>query len=93
MTNIDIIDKLKGKRIIEKAEFIKLITTIDKDEEEYLYAEARKEREKHYGKDVYLRGLIELSPRDINSAMPVDRGTVMITIINVFLRACVKYVS
>ena len=30
-------------------------------EEEILYAAARKIREQHYGKDVYLRGLIEFT--------------------------------
>ena len=37
-----------------------------------------------------LSGLMELRPREIRSAIPVESGTVMITMINVFLTACRK---
>jgi biotin synthase len=38
-----------------------IITTNDKDEIEALFAKARKVREEHYGKSVYIRGLIEFT--------------------------------
>lgn len=38
-----------------------MLTTLSRDDREYLFATARKVRERVYGKDVYVRGLIEFS--------------------------------
>ena len=61
MTNIELVDKLKENRILAREEFIQLLTTLSGLDEEYLYQEARKVREEIYGKEVFLRGLIEFS--------------------------------
>ncbi len=56
-----IIDKLVDKRLLLKEEFIALIKNRNVKLTEYLFSKARQVREKNYGKDVYIRGLIELS--------------------------------
>jgi biotin synthase len=43
------------------SEILHIIETEDSEEIESLYAQARKTREKHYGKGVYFRGLIEFT--------------------------------
>lgn len=54
-----LIDKLYNEHILEKEEFIQLISNCA--EEEYLFEKSREIRHKIYGKDVYIRGLIEVS--------------------------------
>lgn len=61
MTNKELTDKLKETSILSKDEFRQLTGSMNKDDEEYLYAAAREVKEKYYGKDVFLRGLIEFS--------------------------------
>ena len=56
-----IIDKLVLNRDLSDEEFEKLILCEDKETIEYLAAKAREVREKIYGKEVYLRGLIEFT--------------------------------
>jgi biotin synthase len=43
------------------AELLRLIRSDDREEQEALFAEARRTRERHYGKTVYFRGLIEFT--------------------------------
>jgi len=43
------------------SDILQIINTEDKDEIESLFARARKVRETHYGKSVYLRGLMEIT--------------------------------
>ncbi|HON21342.1 MAG TPA: [FeFe] hydrogenase H-cluster radical SAM maturase HydE, partial [Bacteroidales bacterium] len=57
----NLIDKLVSKRLLSKEEFVVLIEKRNADVAEYLFRQARQVREKNYGKDVYIRGLIELS--------------------------------
>ena len=57
----DIIDKLVKTRDLTDEEFEKLILCEDKETTEYLASKAREVREAVYGKDVYLRGLIEFT--------------------------------
>lgn len=54
-----LIDKLYAEHTLSKDEFIQLISSCA--EEEYLFEKARCVRHKIYGKDVYIRGLIEIS--------------------------------
>lgn len=61
MNNKELIIELKENRILGKDDFKQLLTTLAKDEEEFLYETARKVREDIYGKDVYIRGLIEFT--------------------------------
>ena len=57
----NIIDKLKSTCDLTDWEFKLLLGELGDDDTEYLYAAAREVREREYGKDVYLRGLIEFS--------------------------------
>ena len=57
----DIIDKLVKTRDLTDEEFEKLILCEDKETTEYLASKAREVREAVYGKEVYLRGLIEFT--------------------------------
>ena len=57
----DIIDRLVKERDLTDEEFEKLILCEDKETTEYLASKAREVREAVYGKEVYLRGLIEFT--------------------------------
>ena len=46
---------------LSDSELLRLIQTEDADEIEALFSQSRKVREEHYGKDVYFRGLIEIT--------------------------------
>lgn len=61
MNNKENIEKLYTSGDLPDAGLISLLTTMDKEDEEYIYSYAREVREKYYGKEVYLRGLIEFS--------------------------------
>ena len=54
-------DKLAKTQDLSDEEFLEVITCPDTDLSEILAERARSVREKYYGKDVYLRGLIEYS--------------------------------
>lgn len=55
----DLIDKLIKVRELSKDEWIELIDNIE--DTEYLFEKAREIRHRIYGKDIYIRGLIEIS--------------------------------
>lgn len=57
----DLVDKLLKNRILTKEEFIQLISGRTPELSQYLFENARRVREKIYGKDIYIRGLIELT--------------------------------
>ncbi len=57
----DLIDKLKYTQHLTYEEWSELITKHTRENSEYLFSLARAEREKYYGKEVYIRGLIEFS--------------------------------
>ncbi|MCR5778548.1 MAG: [FeFe] hydrogenase H-cluster radical SAM maturase HydE [Lachnospiraceae bacterium] len=61
MNNRELIEKLKTEGILEREEFKCLLGEMSSEDKEVLYSCAREIREKHYGKDVYLRGLIEFT--------------------------------
>lgn len=61
MNNKEIIEKLYNTENLPDEAFISLLTTMDKEDEELIYSYAREVRERYYGKEVYLRGLIEFS--------------------------------
>lgn len=56
-----IIDKLAQEHSLSVPEYIRLLTDISKDDMEYLAMRAQEVRKRHYGNDVYIRGLIEIS--------------------------------
>ena len=61
MNNKENIEKLYTSGNLPDDGLISLITIMDKEDEELIYSYAREVREKYYGKEVYLRGLIEFS--------------------------------
>ncbi|WP_312699867.1 [FeFe] hydrogenase H-cluster radical SAM maturase HydE [Sedimentibacter sp.] len=56
-----LIDKLEKNRILTKEEFMYLIENRTPETAEYLFERARAVRQKYYGRDIYLRGLIEFT--------------------------------
>lgn len=57
----ELIDRLAEKRHLEKEEWVALLTKPGGETREYAAAKAREVREIHYGRSVYIRGLIEIS--------------------------------
>ena len=57
----EIVDKLRDAQSLQKTEWIRLIEGRTPNLAEYLFGQARIVREKYYGKDVYIRGLIEFT--------------------------------
>ena len=58
---ITLIDKLKKERALSAKEWAVLIKNRSPKLSEYLFSLAREEQERCYGKDIFLRGLIEFS--------------------------------
>lgn len=56
-----LIDRLEAEHVLSKAEFIDLIDGRTPELSEYLFEKARRIRQEYYGRDVYLRGLIEFT--------------------------------
>ena len=56
-----LVDTLKKSRTLSREEFEALLTTGDKETEDYLFSHARDTATENFGKEVYLRGLIEFS--------------------------------
>ena len=56
-----LIDKLACTHALSKEEWIQLIQGRDSEVSEYLFSLARRTREKYYGDDIYIRGLIEFT--------------------------------
>lgn len=61
ISNSEWIERLAGERDLPDGGFQQLIETITTEECEFLFSKAREVRERVYGKDVYVRGLIEFS--------------------------------
>lgn len=61
MDNIKLIEKLRKNSELSKEEFKQLLTSMTKEDEAFLYKNAREVREEFYGKAVYVRGLIEFT--------------------------------
>ena len=57
----ELIDKLERDRILSPEEFAEIIREHTPENDEYLFEKARAIREKHYGKAVYMRGLVEFT--------------------------------
>lgn len=56
-----LIDKLATEHKLFKEEYITLLNECGAEEAAYLAKKGRAEKEKHYGNNVYIRGLIEIS--------------------------------
>ena len=61
MDNLQRIDTLRQESFLDEAELKTLLTTISDDEEQYLYRNAREVCDIIYGKNIYVRGLVEFS--------------------------------
>ena len=57
----DLIIKLEKEQTLTKAEWVRLIDGRTPETAEFLFERAREIRQQHYGKDVYIRGLIEFT--------------------------------
>lgn len=58
---VELLNKLEAERVLSREEFIRLIENRSGGLAEVLFEKARRVREENYGKDVYIRGLIEFS--------------------------------
>ena len=58
---IKLIDKLEKEHSLTVGEYQKLIENCDSELMSYSAEKAREQCKKHYGKDIYIRGLIEIS--------------------------------
>lgn len=56
-----LIDKLRKEQSLTREEWITLIENRTLEVAEYLFLQAREVREEQYGKDIYIRGLIEFT--------------------------------
>ena len=61
MDNFKRIRELREKTTLPRKELQILLETMTQEDENALYESARQVRESHYGKEVYLRGLIEFT--------------------------------
>lgn len=57
----NLIDKLAKNRVLSKEEYISLLSNISKQDSEYLFSRARETSHRYFGRDVYIRGLIEFT--------------------------------
>ena len=56
-----LIDKLAEFHTLTRQEYIELIKNATEDDANYLASKALAEKQKHYGNEVFIRGLIEVS--------------------------------
>ena len=59
--NMGLIDRLRKETALPREELGILLSTMTKEDAEYLYRNADEVRREHYGTDVYIRGLIEFT--------------------------------
>lgn len=57
----NLINKLETEKALSKEEFVQLIANFNEESSDYLFQRAAIVRQKVYGNDVYIRGLIEIS--------------------------------
>lgn len=58
--DMKLVEKLIQNRILSKEEFVELLSNTSTEDREILRKEAVRLREKYYGHDVYIRGLMSL---------------------------------
>ncbi len=61
MNGFGLIEKLEQKQALEKEEWIELLEHRTPQAEELLFAKARDKQETYFGKQIYIRGLIEFT--------------------------------
>ena len=71
--NRDILSKIEQEQMISREELEELLTTTDQELIEELYRRARVTAGKYYGKEIYLRGLIEITVITVGSAVAMKK--------------------
>lgn len=61
MTNIELIRKLKTNGVLQKDEFVQIISTYEYEDFEFARLLARETALEHFGNKIYIRGLIEFT--------------------------------
>ncbi len=61
MTNKELIQQLAAEENLSDAALLQLLNGHTEEDKEFLFSLAREKRERYYGKEIYLRGLIEFS--------------------------------
>lgn len=61
MTNKDLIKKLATENVLEKSEFVQLLSTYSDDDLKFAQELARETAIKYFGNKIYIRGLIEFT--------------------------------
>lgn len=56
-----LVDKLENENILSQNEFVELFQSRTEEVSEYLFKKAVDIRDRYYGRDIYIRGLIEIS--------------------------------
>lgn len=56
-----LVDKLRERHELDSDEYRSLLIMHDREDIEYLFGQAREVSQRHSGRSIYLRGLIELS--------------------------------
>ena len=57
----ELVDKLQEKNVLTKKEFVELLDSRNASLSDYLFGKATSVRNRYYGNDVFIRGLIEIS--------------------------------
>lgn len=60
-SNRELLDRLERESFLEKEEYIRLLTHMTEEERKLLQEKAQNARQAHYGKKVFIRGLIEFT--------------------------------
>ncbi len=80
-TNGELIDRLAEAHFLKKEEYLQLLRHMTDQEREMLQEKARRVRESHYGKKVFIRGLIEFTNHCKNNCLycgiRIDNANVM----------------
>lgn len=58
---LSLIDQLQHEKILNKAEFVTLLSSFTQEDSEYLFSKARAVAAQYYGKKIFVRGLIEFT--------------------------------
>lgn len=56
-----LIDKLHNDKVLDKTEFVTLLSCFGKDDSQYLFSKSRAVADEFFGKEIFVRGLIEFT--------------------------------
>ena len=75
-----LIDRLEATRNLSRDEWIRLIQNRTADDADYLFERAQAVRTRHYGRSVYIRGLIAFIVKTTASTAEYEKVTEMPTV-------------